>query len=46
MDHRRLKTLTLMEKTGCFQKNPLGANYGGGQLAATGRTLGIVQETG
>ncbi|WP_030937091.1 ABC transporter substrate-binding protein [Streptomyces sp. NRRL S-646] len=33
-----------MEKTGCFQKNPLGTNYEAGQqLAATGRTLGIVQ---
>ncbi|MFM9587977.1 ABC transporter substrate-binding protein [Streptomyces scabiei] len=33
-----------MEKTGCFQKNPLGTNYEASQqLAATGRTLGIVQ---
>ncbi|MEV3912949.1 extracellular solute-binding protein [Streptomyces canus] len=33
-----------MEKTGCFQKNPLGANYEASQgLAATGKTLGIVQ---
>ncbi|NGO07815.1 extracellular solute-binding protein [Streptomyces sp. HC44] len=33
-----------MEKTGCFQKNPLGTNYETSQqLAATGKTLGIVQ---
>ncbi|BBC31150.1 hypothetical protein SGFS_024440 [Streptomyces graminofaciens] len=33
-----------MEKTGCFQKNPLGTTYEAGQqLAATGKTLGIVQ---
>ncbi|SFM63306.1 MULTISPECIES: ABC transporter substrate-binding protein [unclassified Streptomyces] len=33
-----------MEKTGCFQKNPLGTNYEASQqLAATGKTLGIVQ---
>ncbi len=33
-----------MERTGCFQKNPLGTNYEASQaLAATGRTLGIVQ---
>ncbi|WP_436949609.1 ABC transporter substrate-binding protein [Streptomyces sp. SudanB52_2052] len=33
-----------MEKTGCFQKNPLGTNYEASQqLAATGETLGIVQ---
>ncbi|MEU2287275.1 extracellular solute-binding protein [Streptomyces sp. NPDC013178] len=33
-----------MEKTGCFQKNPLGTNYEASQqLAADGRTLGIVQ---
>ncbi|MEU6356599.1 extracellular solute-binding protein [Streptomyces sp. NPDC047072] len=33
-----------MEKTGCFQKNPLGTNYEmSQQLAATGKTLGIVQ---
>ncbi|WP_328222170.1 MULTISPECIES: ABC transporter substrate-binding protein [unclassified Streptomyces] len=33
-----------MEKTGCFQKNPLGTTYEASQqLAATGRTLGIVQ---
>lgn len=33
-----------MEKTGCFQKNPLGTNYEASQgLAATGRTLGIIQ---
>jgi raffinose/stachyose/melibiose transport system substrate-binding protein len=33
-----------MEKTGCFQKNPLGTNYEASQgLVATGRTLGIVQ---
>jgi raffinose/stachyose/melibiose transport system substrate-binding protein len=33
-----------MEKTGCFQKNPLGTNYEASQaLAATGKTLGLVQ---
>ncbi|MFF5978895.1 ABC transporter substrate-binding protein [Streptomyces olindensis] len=33
-----------MQKTGCFQKNPLGTNYEASQqLAATGKTLGIVQ---
>lgn len=33
-----------MEKTGCFQKNPLGTTYEASQqLAATGKTLGIVQ---
>lgn len=33
-----------MEKTGCFQQNPLGTNYEASQqLAATGKTLGIVQ---
>ncbi|WP_328869278.1 extracellular solute-binding protein [Streptomyces sp. NBC_00287] len=33
-----------MEKTGCFQENPLGTNYEASQqLAATGKTLGIVQ---
>lgn len=33
-----------MEKTGCFQKNPLGTNYEASQqLAASGRTLGIIQ---
>lgn len=33
-----------MEKAGCFQKNPLGTNYEASQeLAATGKTLGIVQ---
>ncbi|MFI9169853.1 ABC transporter substrate-binding protein [Streptomyces lincolnensis] len=33
-----------MEKTGCFQKNPLGTNYEASQqLAAGGRTLGIIQ---
>ncbi|WP_258563953.1 extracellular solute-binding protein [Streptomyces himalayensis] len=33
-----------MEKTGCFQKNPLGTNYEASQeLAATGKTLGIIQ---
>ncbi|WP_326795033.1 extracellular solute-binding protein [Streptomyces sp. NBC_01808] len=33
-----------MEKTGCFQKNPLGTSYEASQqLAATGKTLGIVQ---
>ncbi|MFJ4844466.1 MULTISPECIES: ABC transporter substrate-binding protein [unclassified Streptomyces] len=33
-----------MDKAGCFQKNPLGTSYEASQeLAATGRTLGIVQ---
>ena len=33
-----------MDKTGCFQKNPLGTSYEASQdLAATGKTLGIVQ---
>jgi raffinose/stachyose/melibiose transport system substrate-binding protein len=33
-----------MERTGCFQKNPLGTNYEASQdLAATGKTLGLVQ---
>jgi raffinose/stachyose/melibiose transport system substrate-binding protein len=33
-----------MEKTGCFQKNPLGTNYEASQaLAAGGKTLGIIQ---
>jgi raffinose/stachyose/melibiose transport system substrate-binding protein len=33
-----------MERTGCFQDNPLGASYEASQkLAATGRTLGIIQ---
>jgi raffinose/stachyose/melibiose transport system substrate-binding protein len=33
-----------MDKTGCFQKNPLGTNYEASQkLAATGKTLGLVQ---
>ncbi|WP_330308886.1 MULTISPECIES: extracellular solute-binding protein [unclassified Streptomyces] len=33
-----------MEKTGCFQKNPLGTNYEASQaLAASGKTLGIIQ---
>ncbi|MFE6760507.1 ABC transporter substrate-binding protein [Streptomyces sp. NPDC057684] len=33
-----------MEKTGCFQKNPLGTTYEASQqLAATGKTLGIIQ---
>lgn len=33
-----------MQKTGCFQKNPLGTNYEASQqLAATGKTLGIIQ---
>ena len=33
-----------MEKTGCFQKDPLGTNYEASQtLAASGKTLGIVQ---
>ena len=34
----------MMQKTGCFQKNPLGTNYEASQqIAASGRTLGIVQ---
>ncbi len=33
-----------MDKTGCFQKNPLGTSYEATQdLAATGKTLGIIQ---
>ncbi|MEU9828164.1 ABC transporter substrate-binding protein [Micromonospora chersina] len=33
-----------MNQTGCFQKNPLGTSYEASQeLAATGKTLGIVQ---
>ncbi|MFE2060870.1 extracellular solute-binding protein [Streptomyces sp. NPDC059467] len=33
-----------MEKSGCFQKDPLGTNYEASQtLAASGRTLGIIQ---
>jgi raffinose/stachyose/melibiose transport system substrate-binding protein len=33
-----------MSKTGCFQKNPLGTSYEASQeLAATGKTLGIIQ---
>jgi raffinose/stachyose/melibiose transport system substrate-binding protein len=33
-----------MEKTGCFQKNPLGTSYEASQaLAAKGKTLGIIQ---
>ncbi|WP_043664895.1 ABC transporter substrate-binding protein [Streptomyces xylophagus] len=33
-----------MEKTGCFQKDPLGTNYEASQaLAASGKTLGIIQ---
>ncbi|WP_144124143.1 ABC transporter substrate-binding protein [Catellatospora sichuanensis] len=33
-----------MDKTGCFQKNPLGTSYEASQeLAANGKTLGIVQ---
>ncbi|MBK3568797.1 ABC transporter substrate-binding protein [Streptomyces sp. MBT62] len=33
-----------MEKTGCFQKDPLGTTYEASQaLAASGRTLGIIQ---
>jgi raffinose/stachyose/melibiose transport system substrate-binding protein len=33
-----------MNKNGCFQKNPLGTSYEASQeLAATGKTLGIVQ---
>ncbi len=35
---------TEMNKAGCFQQNPLGTSYEASQtLAATGRTLGIVQ---
>jgi raffinose/stachyose/melibiose transport system substrate-binding protein len=35
---------TEMNKTGCFQKNPLGTSYEASQtLAATGKTLGIIQ---
>lgn len=33
-----------MDKTGCFQQNPLGASYEASQeLAATGKTLGLIQ---
>ncbi|MFE7794747.1 ABC transporter substrate-binding protein [Streptomyces sp. NPDC057460] len=33
-----------MQKAGCFQKNPLGTSYEASQeLAATGKTLGIIQ---
>ena len=33
-----------MDRTGCFQKNPLGTSYEASQeLAATGKTLGLVQ---
>ena len=33
-----------MEKTGCFQKNPLGTSYEATQdLAASGKTLGVIQ---
>ena len=33
-----------MNKSGCFQKNPLGTSYEASQeLAATGKTLGIIQ---
>ncbi|MBG0566447.1 ABC transporter substrate-binding protein [Actinoplanes aureus] len=33
-----------MDKTGCFQKDPLGTSYEASQtLAATGKTLGIIQ---
>ncbi|HEX6685030.1 MAG TPA: extracellular solute-binding protein [Candidatus Limnocylindrales bacterium] len=33
-----------MERNGCFQKSPLGASYEASQeLAATGKTLGIIQ---
>jgi raffinose/stachyose/melibiose transport system substrate-binding protein len=33
-----------MDRTGCFQKNPLGTSYEASQeLAATGKTLGIIQ---
>ncbi|MFF7547053.1 ABC transporter substrate-binding protein [Streptomyces canus] len=39
-----LDKYTTMDKTGCFQKNPLGTNYEASQqLAATGKTLGIIQ---
>ncbi|WP_406131522.1 ABC transporter substrate-binding protein [Streptomyces sp. NBC_00989] len=39
-----LEKYLTMERTGCFQKNPLGTNYEASQaLAATGKTLGIVQ---
>ncbi|MET9684188.1 ABC transporter substrate-binding protein [Streptomyces coeruleorubidus] len=39
-----LEKYLTMEKTGCFQKNPLGTNYEASQgLVATGKTLGIVQ---
>jgi len=33
-----------MQKSGCFQENPLGTSYEASQkLAATGKTLGIIQ---
>jgi raffinose/stachyose/melibiose transport system substrate-binding protein len=33
-----------MERTGCFQQNPLGTSYEATQeLAATGKTLGVIQ---
>ncbi len=33
-----------LERTGCFQENPLGTSYEASQeLAATGKTLGIIQ---
>lgn len=33
-----------MDKTGCFQQNPLGTSYEASQqLAATGKTLGMIQ---
>ncbi len=33
-----------MDKTGCFQKSPLGTSYEASQeLAATGKTLGLIQ---
>src|SRR6185503_15937731 len=33
-----------MEKSGCFQKNPLGTSYEATQdLASTGKTLGLIQ---
>ncbi|MEO6089232.1 MAG: extracellular solute-binding protein [Umezawaea sp.] len=33
-----------MDRTGCFQQNPLGTSYEASQeLAATGKTLGIIQ---
>ncbi|WP_435226101.1 ABC transporter substrate-binding protein [Streptomyces sp. Tue6028] len=33
-----------MDRSGCFQKNPLGTSYEASQeLAATGKTLGIIQ---